>query len=271
MYYNIFDSHMHTKNSPDGNHTVRRMCESAVDKGVFGIAITDHCEIDRYEIDEYEIRTRNSFNEATELIDEFKQKLVISRGIEIGQATDNVTLAEDVLAKYPFDIVLGSQHCVNGTDFCLLKTNELSMDEIYDKLEEYYSHVLKLVQWGKFDVLTHLTYPIRYISGRDGVKVDIKRFSSIIEEILRTLVEKNIGLEINSSGYRQGLNCPMPSIEYIKLYRELGGEIVTIGSDSHVAQTIGQNISDSMALLEQCGFKYFTFFRERKPQFLKLI
>ncbi len=271
MYYNLFDSHMHTKNSPDAHHTAQRMCEVAIDKGVFGIAITDHCEIDRYLIDEYEVRIQNSYMDVMAARAEFEHKLVISHGIEIGQATENIPLTEEILNKYAFDFVLGSQHCANGTDFYVVKTNRLTEDEIYAKLEEYYTYMLKLVKWGKFDVLAHLTYPIRYITGRDGIKVDITRFSGLIETILRTMVEKGIGLEVNSSGYRQGLHCPMPSIEYIRRYREMGGEIVTIGSDSHTAQTIGQNIPDAMRLLEQCGFRYFTFFRRRKPEFLRII
>lgn len=262
---------MHTKNSPDAHHTAERMCAVAVDKGVSGIAITDHCEIDRYLIDEYEIRIQNSYEETMAAKEMFNHKLVVSHGIEIGQATENITLTEKIINKYDFDVVLGSQHCANGTDFYLVKTDRLTDDEIYAKLDEYYNWVLKLVRWGKFDVLTHLTYPIRYIQGRDGRKVDLNRFWGLIETILRTLVEKGIGLEVNSSGYRQGLHCPMPSIEYIRRYREMGGEIVTIGSDSHTAQTIGDNIPDAMRLLEQCGFRYFTFFRQRKPQFLRII
>ncbi len=262
---------MHTKNSPDGSHSAERMCETAIDKGITGIAITDHCEIDRYLIDEYETRIQNSYTDIISAREKFDRRLVVSHGIEIGQATENLDVTEEVLGKYPFDFVLGSQHCANGTDLYLVKTNQLTMDEIYGKIEEYYTYMLKLVRWGKFDVLAHLTYPIRYITGRDGVKVDMSKFSGIIETILRTLVEKGIGLEINSSGYRQGLNCPMPSIDYIRRYREMGGEIVTIGSDSHVAQTIGQNIPDAMRLLEECGFRYFSFFRHRKPEFLRII
>ena len=99
---------------------------------------------------------------------------------------------------------------------------------------------------------------------------DLSCFSDLIDELLRTMIDKGIGLELNTSGLRQSIAQTMPPIEYFKRYKELGGELVTIGSDAHNISFIGSGIEKGMQMLQEVGFDYFAFYRERQPRMIKI-
>ena len=109
-------------------------------------------------------------------------------------------------------------------------------------LTRYFEEILELCQWGQFDSLAHLTYPLRYITGQYHIPVDLSRYDSIIDEILRTLAQKGLGLEINTAGLRREIGQTAPTLPYIKRFRQLGGEILTFGSDAHRAQEPGSRL-----------------------------
>ena len=97
-----------------------------------------------------------------------------------------------------------------------------------------------------------------------------RKYGDVLEEILRTLIEKGKGLECNTNGLRVGLGAPNPSLEILKRYREMGGEILTIGSDSHFPEYLGYGFDRVGDMLKSCGFQYYTVFVNRKPEFLPL-
>lgn len=268
MYQNLFDSHTHSDNSHDGHDSISMMCEAVTTKNMAGFCITDHYECNMPH-DKHDIRLRDSLFEMTRAQAAFRDQLMLTCGIELGQATHNLEMAEKVLNSLKFDFVIGSLHNIRSTpDFCQLDFHTLDVPQM---LTQYYEEMLELAQWGKFDVLGHITYPLRYIEGIQKIQVDMKPYDEIIREILKTVISKGKGIEINTSTLRQGLGMTMPNLPYVKLFKELGGEYVTIGSDAHWAKDIGSNISDGMALLEEAGFKYFTVFRRREPKPLKIL
>ena len=144
------------------------------------------------------------------------------------------------------------------------------MDEIYDLLNRYFKEVYELCQTDLFDVVGHITYSLRYMKQRHGICPDISRFDDIIAESFRTLAHSGRGIEINTSGIRQGFGASFPDLKYVKMFRELGGEIITIGSDSHTPEDIGANVADGAEIAKVAGFRYLTYFKERKPNFLRI-
>jgi len=270
MYSNFFDSHTHSDNSPDGAHSITFMCENAVNKGLTGMAVTDHCEVNAYRQDKYDIRIRQSLFEANIAKAAFKHRLLITSGVELGQPMQDVETAEKIISAFNFDFILGSVHNIaNEQDFYYIDYSSGEVD-INALLDRYFKEMYAMVLWGGFDVLAHITYPLRYLAAAN-VNADLGRHSDIIDEILKAAINSGKGIEVNTSGLRQAINDTMPNIQIIKRYRELGGEIITIGSDAHCTEHIGCGVQDTMSLLSGLGFKYFAFYKNRKPRMLNII
>lgn len=268
MFVNLFDSHTHSRNSNDGEHSVGYLCEAAVEKGLMGICVTDHYECCQPQ-QRFGVRIRNSVLDTAKARQFVRDGFMLMSGIEIGQATWDLQEAERILTQFRFDYVIGSLHSHKGSDdYCFVDFTDLDVEVILDR---YYQELLELCSWGGFDVLGHLTYPLRYITGRDHIPVDMSRYDEIIREILRTLIQQHRGIEVNTSTLRQGLGEPMPSLHYLKMFRELGGEIVTLGSDAHRSADLGAGIPEGMALLQEAGFDYFAFYKKREPRMLRII
>lgn len=281
----LIDCHTHTEFSPDSEEPAINMCRRAMELGLEAYAITDHAECNRwYSMDKYPGAVDNGYDTyecgkdfdnslaaSTKLKEIFYGKLNLISGIELGQATHDFEVAEKAVSDPRLDFVIGSMHQLPGyDDFAFLKYNEFEPDEIPKLLEKNYLEVLKLAKWGKFDILGHLTYTLRYIEGDAGFKVDMKPYSDIIEEIFKTIINNGKGIEINTSGLRQKYGKSFPSPEYVKLYKELGGEILSLGSDAHCAADLGKGIEEGAEIARNAGFKYVAYFKERKPHFIKL-
>lgn len=267
MYMNLFDSHVHSDNSHDGEHSITFLCENAEQKNLMGLCITDHYELDQ-NLAQADLCLRNSFMETGKARQAFDYRLLVMNGIEMGQAIQNKEKAQEILRRYHFDFVLGSLHCIRGMDdFAYIDFSDLDVDVI---LTRYFEEILELCQWGQFDSLAHLTYPLRYITGQYHIPVDLSRYDSIIDEILRTLAQKGLGLEINTAGLRREIGQTAPTLPYIKRFRQLGGEILTFGSDAHRAQDLGAGLDTAIEMAKEAGFSYFAFFKKREPRMLSL-
>lgn len=272
MFINIFDSHTHSENSFDADHSVTFMCERAIDAEISGICITDHCEMRDYDKDRYEMRIVQSVFDAKKAKHIFKGRLAIMTGIELSDVLYDLPLTEKVLNQFPFDMVLVSQHnSEQGEDIYYSNFKEWTPQELDDYLIWYFTYLLKVAKSSQFDVMAHLTYPLRYITGTHKIAVDMRRYDDLIEQILRTVAQNGCAIEINTSGLWQPLGETMPGMEYVKRYRELGGEYITLGSDSHSADTLGRGIDTAMQMLLDAGFSYFTFYKQRQPLQMKII
>ena len=133
-------------------------------------------------------------------------------------------------------------------------------------IDSYLEDVLRLARWGRFSVLGHLTLPLRYMNENLGEQMTFDGHYDQCREIFRALIESGCGIECNTN---RG-NVPLPDAPLLKLYREAGGEIITIGSDAHSAEYVGCRVRETQALLRTCGFRYFCTFEGGKPTFRKL-
>ena len=281
----LLDCHTHTHNSPDAdNKSVADLCRRAVEMGLDTLAVTDHCEANRFysmeyynavpqpdnEYDTYDFRDYffKSMVENTEAKELFKGKLNFVCGIELGQANRDLKAADEILADKRLDFIIGSMHEIpNHLDFAFL---DYSKENIPLLLDEYFNEIYKLCQWGKFDVLGHLTYTLRYIEGEYGFKADMSPYNEIIAESFRLIAQKGKGIEINTSGLRQKYKKTFPTLEYVKLFRDLGGEIISVGSDSHTPDDLAKGIKEGLEIAAAAGFKNVCRFEKHEPVFMPI-
>jgi histidinol-phosphatase (PHP family) len=265
-YKNLLDLHTHTDNSFDGRHSAIFLCESAVERGLRAVAFTDHVEMDHFRDQDFDRTAKQSFFETAKACSAFRGQLIVCAGVELGEPTYNLPEAETLVRKYSYDVILGSVHNLRGRkDFCFLPYAQYSGEEIAALVKEYFDELLLLARWGKFDVLAHLTYPLRYICGEHGRALDITGYREQIDTVLEAAVGSRLALEINTSGLRRKLGKPMPEEWIVRRFRELGGQRVTVGSDAHYAHDLGAGLEAGMDLALRCGFTHVTLYQGREP------
>ena len=268
-YRFISDSHTHSECSFDGNDSVIMMCEQASGTGLYSITITDHCECNEY----YEKNVRDDIERSLRDISKaramYNDRLRVYTGIELGQPVQDEKAAREAVSLGYYDFILGSLHNLRGEqDFYFLEYTEENTDRL---LRRYFTEMLELVDQNMFDCLAHLDYPLRYIIGNSGIKVNYKDYQEMTDEILSALVRNDKALEINTSGLRQVIGRTLPDIEILKRFRELGGKYVTLGSDAHRWGDIGSGIEQGLDLLSRCGYTHFTVYDRREPHLLPIM
>ena len=267
-YRYISDSHAHSDCSIDGVDPATMLCERAAALGLYALTVTDHCECDAYLKDGYDKAIRQSFFEARKARAVFRDRLRVYAGMELGQPLHDLDAAEKALSSCSFDFVLGSVHNLRDKeDFYFLDYGSVNVEVL---LQCYFDELLEMVEWGGFDSLAHLTYPLRYIVGDHGIPVDLNRFRPSIDAILKALVERDLALEINTSGLRQAIGLTMPELDIVARFKELGGRYVTIGSDAHRWADIGAGVEEGIALAAKAGFTHFAVYEQRRPRLLPI-
>lgn len=269
----LSDSHMHTSFSTDSDTPVEKMIEGAIAKGLDSICITDHFDMDfpfyeefgdgafQFDPNEY-MQTLQKFQK------EYEDKIHIRIGVEIGLQTHLQEFYQNMTESFPFDFVIGSVHLVDGKDpyyrdgFAGMTDRELYRRGFENTLENL-QHVTA------FDVLGHLDYVVRYGTYKEK-EYSQTEFAEIIDEILKKVIALGKGIELNTAGWKYGLPFCNPRPDVIKRYRELGGEIITIGADGHKPEHIAYDFGKVSDVLKECGFKYYTEFEARKPIFKQL-
>lgn len=259
----LIDMHTHSDNSPDGTHSPMYMCEHAVRKGLRALAVTDHCETDKFVEQKYASSVFHSYFETAKARNAFEGQLLVLTGLEIGQAFSNKLLSEKIIAKYPYDFVLASVHTPRGFDQDIKEIDYTKID-VYKFINDYFEELTELAQWEYCDALAHITCPMRGIQGIYKIDFDYSKVQDNLDQLLLTMIKHNKALEINTSGLRQPIGRTMPDEQIVKRYRELGGEYVTIGSDAHNAYDVGEGIEEAMQMLKRCGFDKVTFYVSRQ-------
>ena len=262
------DVHMHCGFSNDSETRPEDMVESAIAKGLSVICFTDHYDKDNLDWgDEAIFDVESYFQKMIELQEEYRDQIDIRIGVEIGMQPYLAEYYQDFMAQHPFDFVIGSVHSVLEHDVALDFFQKHSDPEGY---KIYFEEMLQDVQKIKsYDVLGHLDYIVRY-SNQGSKGFDLNDYMDIIEEILKQVIAHGKGIEMNMSGLKYGLGAPHPQPEIIKRYRELGGEIITVGADGHIPEHIAYDFHLADDILKSCGFKYYTEFKGRKPLFVKI-
>ena len=260
-----FDYHTHNNISFDSKETLAGHCESALQKGICEFALTNHYELDL---------VLNGKEKAPDLVREEKElvemrekyagKLTILRGIEIGQPDYDPIAAKRLTEARDYDVVLGSLHNgLHGVDFYYIDPDDYTDAQLGEMWEQYLVLLAGIARTADIDVLTHILYPVRYVPlARSACfAMDLVRF----EPIFKALIERGIALELNTAAIRKGkMTVPDPGLKLLKFYRALGGELLTVGSDAHVACDLGANFDDACALAKEAGFGYLATFRNRQ-------
>lgn len=264
------DFHMHTEFSGDSLTPVSEMIEQAIRKDLSAICITDHLDFD-YPYDnpkDFELDGDMYFDTVFRLARQYSDRIQIMIGVETGLEPDKAELLDQFISRHPYDFIIGSSHLVHRRDPYYPEFFEHRSDS--EAFTEYFESILEnLKTCHNFDVYGHIDYVVRYSPNKSN-NYSYARYAPIIDEILKKLIRSGKGIEINSGGFRSGLDFPNPHPDILKHYRQLGGEIITIGSDAHTPEYIAGNFAQTVSVLEACGFRYYTIFKKRKPVFLKI-
>ena len=256
------DLHIHSQYSFDGTASLAEICQSARDRRVDIIALTDHCDmLDGPEGISAYLACERELRQSYESLD--KTGLQVLYGVEIGNPHEFPRETEEFLAQRKFDFIIGSVHFLpDGRD--IYKLPYATSEEIDDMFRQHFRSMQKLVEYGGFDTLAHMDYPIRKLQGKlPGVS--IRAYRDLIEPILQTLVQKEIALEINTRGTYDWQNRVGPEDWVLECYRKLGGKYVTIGSDAHVPKYVGAGFDEAAAALKRTGFDSYTIYKDRCP------
>lgn len=272
MHNNLSDFHLHTQFSSDSKTSPLDVIKRAKSLGLKNICFTDHNDFD-YPLEDGKIVFNLDYNQYTDYMFDLKEKmshsdLSIYVGVEQGlmESVSEKVNAYDKEGR--LDFIIGSSHLVNGVDpYYNSFWQNVSVKEA---IEKYYESIIcNIKSCSNFDVYGHLDYIIRYTPNKDN-DYDWNDYREYFEIILKSLIEKGKGIEINTGGLKYGLKNPNPCIEIIKLYKELGGEIITTGSDAHTPEHIAYGYHVITDILTNAGFNYYTIFNKRKPEFIKL-
>lgn len=266
----IADYHVHSKFSSDSDSSMESMIEKAISLGMERICFTDHMDYDFpvqngytfvFDPEEY-FRTLNV------LESRYRDKIKVLKGVELGLQPHLAKRYHNLISDYPFDFIIGSSHLVQGVDPYQKIYWESTTKE--EGIRRYFQSIIDNVKaFREFQIYGHLDYAIRYAPGsNEGYTYE--GYADIIDTMLKSIIESDRGIEINTSGLKYGLGHPHPHSDIIKRYKELGGELITIGSDGHKPEHLGYAFKQAEELLKFLGFRYYAVFEMKKSIYLKL-
>ena len=266
---NLCDYHIHTRYSSDSTEEPENIIRHAIELGLDEICFTDHTDLDYPETPDYEnpafvFDTMAYYKEMSELRNKYSGKIKIKIGVELGLMPYLAARNEAVASGVPFDFIIGSTHLVDGKDPYYPEFWEgYSCDDV---VTLYFEKTLENIKsYNGYDVYGHLDYITRYAPDK-AYQFDYRKHSEIIDCILKEIIHTGHGIEINTSPLNKGLSQTNPCPEIVKRYRELGGEIITIGSDAHTAGNVGGHFDVARDIMLSSGFKYYTVFTDRKKE-----
>ena len=266
----MFDLHIHSKNSPDSVQTIEEICESAIAKGLRGFALCDHVDTWFFEKDHMYTALQGSICDVQRARALYGDRLDILQGVEMAEYLSFPEKAERILALTDFDVILGSVHSLYYEEiddaYSRVDFSVMPEEKIRGFLKEYFFRMKEMIEKTDFDVLSHLTCPLRYINGKYRRTIDVMTFQADIAEILDMIIKKDLAMEINTSGIGGFYHEYMPDSRIWKLYAEMGGKKITLGSDAHVPQSVGNAFLQTAALLQDMGFSEYCVYRQRKAQ-----
>lgn len=268
------DYHSHTSYSFDSNASIDAMVQQAIDLGLEELCITDHID---FTYPECKIVSPHgvaaNIAAVRDAARRYRGQIKLPVGVEIGLRPDCAKIAGELIAAHDFDFVIGSVHEVDGIDFYyyheLFENN--TKQQAYDK---YFEATLQVVlTCENYDVLGHMDYVERYAATRGhyaDAALEYKNHRELVDEILRVLVSKGKGIEINTSGLAYGLGRVHPQVAIVARYFEMGGEIITVGSDAHSPGKIAYGFDVAQDMLEALGIRYVARFKGRRAVMVRL-
>ncbi len=268
----IADCHLHSEFSSDSHARIADLLHQAVQKGMHCFYLTDHHDIDfppeaAGGLD-FQLDTSRYLDCLSDLKEQYRGQIEIRTGVELGLMSHISDRLKAYTTRYSFDFIIGSSHLVDGMDpYYPEYYKGRSQTEAY---RAYFASIYENIQaFQDYDVYGHLDYVVRYGPTKNS-NWNFADYADLFEQILKTLIAQGKGIELNTAGLYKGLGYPHPHRDILNRYKELGGEIITIGSDAHSPEYLGYGFGLAEELLLDCGFRYYTLFHDRKPEFLPL-
>jgi len=259
------DYHHHTNNSIDSKAIMQDVCEQAISKGIKEICFTEHFSVNPSAPTYGHMDFAKYQQDIKDSQDSFGNQLTIKMGIELCEPHLMMDVYQTELNSIPFDFIMGSVHNIGNQKLRLhLRANE---DTFYD---DYFAEMYKLVSDADIDVLAHIDLMKRYAVQEGHNVYTFEQHKDQIAAILEKAIQRSIGIEINTSGMRSSLSEALPTPQIVSLYNDLGGKILTLGSDSHKAETVGAGIKEAALIARQCGFTHICQFDKREPRAVPL-
>lgn len=271
----ITDMYTHTHWSSDSKTLLKDHIESAISKGIKSICITDHQDFNATPFaPDYFTFLLNDTGETEPYVNEilkykelYKDKIEVLLGIELGIQPHLINMLNDYSTKYPFDFIIGSTHAFDKLD--AEGKRHYESVSIQDSCEHYFEQeLLNIKGFKNCDVIGHMDFVLRYCPGAVEY-FTYSKFAGVLDEILEEIISSGRGLECNTSKF-VAKNMINPNPEIFKRYFELGGEIVTFGSDSHNPDRLGEGFAEISEQLKNIGFKYYAVYRQHEPEFYKI-
>ena len=263
------DYHLHSSFSGDSEAPMEEMIQQGIRLGLSAMCFTEHIDPDFPDGDcSFDLDLPAYEKKLKELKDKYKGQIDICFGLELGLQPHLTQEIPKIASSASFDFLIGSTHVADHMDpyekiFFQDRTE-------YQAYHRYFEVLLEnLETFSCFDSCGHIDYVVRYGPNQNR-NYSYEKYQDILDAILEKLIEKQIGLECNTAGFKYSLGHPNPTEKILARYRELGGEILTLGSDAHAPEHIAYHFKKTAELLKECGFQYYTVFKERKPEFLKL-
>ncbi len=277
----LADYHVHSEFSDDSDYEMEEVVIDAIAKGLDEICFTDHVDYgikldhdedgDTFRHDENGLPLRNVdypsyFAKIAYLQNKYKDQITIRKGLEFGLQMKWLPQYEKLYETYPMDFIIHSNHQVDDIEIFLPEFFKGKSQKEYNRV--YYEELLKTVSHYKhYSVLGHIDAFNRYDPNGE---CPLEDFEDLVYEILKTAISDGKGIELNTSNVRYHVKGLTPCKEILKMYKDLGGQIITIGSDSHERSHLGFNIQKSQEILKELGFEYFCTFKDMEPIFHKL-
>lgn len=257
-----WDMHTHSENSHDSKCPAPDMLKAAKAHGLSGFAVTDHCDIAYHRKLDLPKLVASSVSDAG--------NSGALKGIEIGEAFYHRRISDNILKNFDFDAVIGSVHTVRFKGYEIpysqINFSEMRLCTTKKFLEQYFDDVICMIENCDFDILAHLTCPLRYINGKYGMGIDCKDYEDKIKKILGLIIDRKIALEINTSCMHEGFGYRelMPEARIIKMYADMGGYLITTGSDAHNAENSALYFNELYGRLKkEFGFRNIYYYKNR--------
>ncbi|MDQ0352186.1 histidinol-phosphatase (PHP family) [Alkalibacillus filiformis] len=261
----MFDNHMHSNFSADCEASMEDMIEAGIKSGVKELSFTEHIDYDYPDRSiVFDVDLQRYDEKIKEMQAAYKNKINIRKGIELGLQPHLSERYNQLLNEENFDFIIASMHTTDQKD--LHSGNLFEGQTLNEAYEKYYTELYECVRdFDQFSILGHLDLVTRY-----KYEPGVYHFLDVIEEMFKIIIPRGQGIEINTSGYKYNMNRLLPSRNILQLYYDMGGEIITVGSDAHKPERVGDRIDEGYHLLKDIGFKYVTTFQNREPQFHRL-
>ena len=264
----LADMHVHSRFSHDSESTLSDIYRATKEKKIDVVCITDHADVKPTSDMAQLIQNRKDVLRAIE--EERSKGADLLLGIELacgGFYPDHTIFehAERALLNIGhYDCVIGSVHSVGLTSTARNDYAAMSKMELIGYLDRYFDAVLSMLEYGNPDILAHLTYPLRYINGKYSRNLDWRELKTKISEILQQVIQKGIALEVNTSCLGSYYDCLMPDEDILKLYLQMGGKLLTLGSDAHKPENVGKDFVPAIQRLKQWHVEELHYVKNRK-------